>query len=99
MSETGQRFFVYILHCVDGTYYVGSTADVTARVEIHNSGQGPRFTASRRPVRLVHSAPFDTMAEARLREIQIKKWSRAKKEALISGDIQVLHSLSRRHQP
>ena len=96
MSATGQGFFVYILRCADGVYYVGLTTDVSARVDAHNAGQGPRFTACRRPVELVYSEPFDTMAQARQREIQIKKWSRAKKEALVAGDMQTLHNLSRR---
>ncbi len=87
---------VYILRCADATYYVGSTTDVAARVAAHNAGRGARFTACRRPVVLVHAEPFDTMDEARQREIQIKKWSRAKKDALIAGDPQALHRLSRR---
>jgi len=87
---------LYILRCADGSYYVGSTTDVTERVQAHNAGRGPRFTACRRPVALVHSEPFDTMDQARQREIQIKKWSRAKKEALIAGHMQRLHDLSRR---
>jgi len=77
-------------------YYVGSTSDVPARIEVHNAGRGPRFTACRRPVALVYVEPFDTMDQARHREIQIKKWSRAKKEALIAGNLDMLHSLSRR---
>ena len=68
-----QQFFVYILRCADGTYYVGSTTDVGPRVNVHNAGHGPRFTACRRPVTLVYSEPFDTMDQARQREIQIKK--------------------------
>jgi putative endonuclease len=96
MAATGNGFFVYVLRCVDGTYYVGSTSDLLARVETHNSGRGPRFTACRRPVVLVYSEPFSTMDQARQREIQLKKWSRAKKEALIAGNIDSLHNLSRR---
>ena len=96
MGETENGFFVYILRCVDGTYYVGSTTDVAARVAAHNAGRGPRFTACRRPVMLVYSDPFDTIDQARQREIQIKKWSRGKKEALIAGDKAALHGLSRR---
>ena len=96
MSDTNHNSFVYILLCADGTYYVGSTTDVPARVEAHNSGRGPRLTACRRPVALVYVEPFDTMHQARQREIQIKKWSRAKKEALIAGSLDTLHDLSRR---
>jgi len=90
------QFAVYILRCVDGTYYVGSTSDVADRVATHNEGRGPRFTNCRLPTTLVYTEPFGTMAQARSREIQIKKWSRAKKEALIEGAMDRLHRLSRR---
>ncbi len=89
-------FGVYVLRCADGSYYVGSTTDVAARVQAHNAGRGPRFTACRRPVSLVYSEPFGTRDRARQREMQIKGWSRAKKEALIAGDTGKLHDLSRR---
>ena len=98
MSEAEQRFLVYILRCVDGTYYVGSTTDLVSRLGAHNAGRGPRFTACRRPVTLVYSEPFDTFDQARRREVQIKKWSRPKKEALIRGDMGTLHALSRRRR-
>jgi predicted GIY-YIG superfamily endonuclease len=39
------------------------------------------------------------MAEARQREVQLKKWSRAKKLALIAGNKPQLHALSRRRRP
>ena len=96
MSNAG-TCFVYILKCADGTYYVGSTLDLQGRIDAHNAGRGPRFTSCRRPVRLAHYESFVAMADARKREIQLKKWSRAKKEALISGDLRRLKSLSRRH--
>jgi putative endonuclease len=96
MSESGSSFVVYILRCADGAYYVGSATDVPARVAAHNAGRGPRFTARRRPVTLAHTECFDTMHRAREREMQIKRWTRAKKEALIKGDLARLHQLSRR---
>ena len=68
------------------------------RIEMHNAGRGPKFTACRRPVTLVYSEAFDSMQQARQREIQIKKWSHAKKEALLVGDLQRLHKLSRRRR-
>ena len=46
-------YFVYILECRDGSYYVGSTQDVSQRFDVHSSGKGPAFTAKRLPVRLV----------------------------------------------
>jgi len=96
MSTSDEGFVVYILRCADGAYYVGSTGDIRARLEAHNAGRGPRYTACRRPVELVLSERFDTMAQARQRETQLKKWSRAKKEALIAGEMHRLHDLSRR---
>jgi putative endonuclease len=38
---------------------------------------------------------FDSFAGAQAREAQLKKWSRAKKEALIRGDFEALKSLSK----
>lgn len=96
VNKTDGSCFIYILRCADGAYYVGSTTALAARLDTHNAGRGPRFTASRRPVTLLYSEPFPTLAQARKREIQIKKWSRAKKQALIAGDIQKLHEMSRR---
>ena len=90
--------FVYILRCADGVYYVGLTSEPGGRIEMHNAGRGPKFTARRRPVTLVYSEAFDSMQQARQREIQIKKWSHAKKEALLVGDLQHLHKLSRRRR-
>lgn len=98
MKEGRNRFFMYILRCADGAYYVGSTSDLPGRVEVHNTGRGPRFTTCRRPVTLVYSESFASMAEARGREVQIKKWSRQKKEALMHGDMARLHALSRRRR-
>jgi len=92
------QFAVYILRCADGTYYVGSTSDVAARVATHNAGRGPRFTACRLPVTLVYAESFDTMDQARSREIQIKRWSRQKKEAVITADLRQLHEASRRKE-
>jgi putative endonuclease len=45
--------FIYILTCVDGTYYVGSTTNVERRVTQHNAGRASIHTASRRPVSLL----------------------------------------------
>jgi predicted GIY-YIG superfamily endonuclease len=85
---------VYILRCSDGTYYVGHTDDLEARVRRHNDGRGPAYTRARRPVTLVHSEAFATEALAVTRERQLKNWSPAKKEALVRGDRALLRQLS-----
>lgn len=95
MHNQDQSFAVYILRCSDGSYYVGSTSDLPDRVDSHKAGEGPKFTALRRPVTLVYTESYSSMSEARKREVQIKGWSRSKKEALIAGDLKILHDLSR----
>ena len=79
-------FWTYILLCADGLYYTGHTDNLEYRIGQHQSGQIEGFTSSRLPVRLMWSQDFPTRFEALDAEIRIKKWSRAKKEALIRGD-------------
>ena len=88
--------FVYILSCCDGSYYVGSTADLAARLDLHQSGRGPDFTAARLPVSLVYKELQPTLQAAVRRERQLKRWSHPKKAALVAGDLQVLKALSKR---
>ena len=87
---------VYILRCADGRYYVGITRDsLDHRVAQHNAGSFGGFTKRRRPVRLVYSQQFDRIVDAIAAERQLKGWSRAKKEALMSGDFDRLTVLAR----
>jgi putative endonuclease len=90
-------FYVYILECSDQSYYIGSTSDIEERLETHNSGKGSSWTAKRLPVQLVYQEQYEMKSEALKRERQIKGWSRAKKEALINGNIDLLRKLSKSH--
>ncbi len=90
------QVFVYILRCADDSFYVGHTSDVEARVQVHNAGRGAVWTACRRPVELVHSEPFPSELHAITRERQLKKWTQAKKLALIKGDRAELKRLAKR---
>ena len=85
---------VYILQCRDRSYYVGLTEDIGKRLNVHNSGEGPSYTARRLPVRLMYQESLPTLEEAVQREKQLKGWSRAKKEALISGNLETLSAFS-----
>ena len=51
------------------------------------------------PKEIVYTEEFVTKADAAKREIQITKWSRTKKEALIEGDISKLKKLSKKKIP
>lgn len=90
--------YMYILQCVDGSFYVGSTKDLGKRLEEHKSGEAANYTRKHSPVKLVYYEGFSRIDEAFNREKQIQKWSRAKKIALINGDMDLLVELSRNRQ-
>ncbi|MBN1849023.1 MAG: GIY-YIG nuclease family protein [Deltaproteobacteria bacterium] len=73
------EWFVYILQCSDGSYYVGHTEDLKSRIAAHNRGAGAIYTASRTPVVLKYHESHPTKESAVKREAQLKNWSRAKK--------------------
>ena len=89
-------FWAYMLHCSDGSYYVGQTDDLEGRLGAHESGLIAGYTQNRRPVSLVWSQDFGERDEAFRAERQIKGWNRAKKDALIRGDWDGLQLLSRK---
>jgi putative endonuclease len=80
------QFWVYMLRCSDGSYYVGHTDDLQKRLWEHEQGLAADWTRRRRPVELVWSAFGTSRDEVFAFERRIKNWSRAKKEALIAGD-------------
>lgn len=82
-----EKFFVYLLRCNDGTLYTGYTTDLDARIRVHNGeGKGgAKYTRSRRPVTLAYFEEYEDKSTALRRECEIKKLSKAEKEALIGG--------------
>ncbi len=79
-----------MLRCADQRYYTGHTDNLERRIAGHRSGAFKGYTHDRRPVELVWSQDFQTREQARGAEAKIRKWSRAKKEALIDGDWEAL---------
>ena len=77
------KHFIYLARCSDNSLYVGYTEDIEHRIKRHNEGEGSRYTKHRRPINVVYTEEFDTSLEARRRELQIKRWTRAKKENLV----------------
>ncbi len=89
-------FWVYILRCVDGSFYTGHTDNIEPRLAQHDQGENPGcYTAKRLPVQLVYLSCCSTRQEALASEQQIKGWSRAKKMALIWHDWNALSCLAR----
>jgi putative endonuclease len=75
--------WVYLLRCADGSLYCGWTNDLERRLESHASGQGARYTASRRPVELALARPMPDAGAARREEARIKRLTRAQKLELL----------------
>jgi len=92
-------FYTYLLRCSDGSYYVGHTDDLEARMAQHQSGALGGYSSKRLPVSLLWSEKFQTRDDAFAAERKLKGWSRAKKEALIAGDWDGLRVLSRSRGP
>lgn len=76
-------YYVYMIKNDFGKLYVGVTEDLQSRLNYHNTKQGAQFTKGNTKFRIVFSELYTTLAEARKREVQVKKWRRDKKEALI----------------
>lgn len=87
--------FMYILRCVDGSFYVGSCRNLEKRVWLHDIGEGAEYTKRRRPVELVYSEEFTNVGDAFAREKQVQGGSRAKRIALIEHRGDELPKLSR----
>ena len=87
--------WLYILRLKSGNLYIGATTNLKQRYQDHLKGCACRTTEADRPVSLEYSEAYESFAEARRREAQIKRWSRSKKEALIAGDIEKLRLLSK----
>jgi len=88
--------WMYILECSDGSYYVGSTKDLERRISEHQEGLGAKYTSRRRPVKLVYAEEYDRIDDAFYREKQVQGWRRAKREALINGDPDLLPTLAKK---
>ena len=90
--------FVYMLLCSDNSFYVGCATgnDLSKRVDEHNAGKHRGYTFTRRPVRLVWSEHFERVTDANATERKIKGWSRAKKNALTTGDWDAISGFAKR---
>jgi len=92
-----KKSYVYILKCADDTYYTGVTSNLEQRLFQHSIGfYKNSYTSKRRPITLMFYAEFTDITIAIAKEKQVKKWSRAKKEALINGEFDSLINLAKK---
>ncbi len=68
-----EEFFVYVLQSLqDFSFYVGQCNDLDKRMSKHTDGLS-KYTASKRPWRLVYFELYGSRTEAIKRELLIKK--------------------------
>ena len=88
-------YYVYLLRSRDNQLYIGQTNDLVRRVKEHISqlAKCAKFTKEHPDFKLVYKEEFVLRIDAMRREKQLKGWTRKKKEALISGKLELLKRL------
>lgn len=89
-----KTWFIYLLECVDGSFYTGITVDLATRFADHQSGKGARYTRSHKPLRLLASAPVGTRSEALKAELAVKRMPKDQKLLAVQS-----YALHIHHQP
>ena len=82
-KPSGEKWFVYMVRCADGSLYTGITKDVARRCKQHNAGTASRYTRSRRPVELIYQEVRPSQSSALKREAAIKAMNRRGKLTMI----------------
>ncbi len=77
------KFYVYIVQCINGTFYTGSTNNLKKRIELHSAGHGAKYLRGKGPVTLVYAKEYKYYKNALRAERAIKNLTRLQKEKLI----------------
>lgn len=80
----GEEWFLYVVECVDGSYYTGVTKDVDRRLKMHNNGTASRYTRIRRPVKLIYKEDCLSRTQAFVRECKVKAMTKKEKKRLVT---------------
>lgn len=69
-------FFVFVLKCKDGTFYVGATSNIEKAISYHNQGCGSNHTRpkERRPVSLIEFQKTTTSEAKKVKDSLSKKY-------------------------
>lgn len=95
MNRGTHMYYVYILRTSSNTLYIGQTNNLKKRLKEHmnKSSKSAKYIRYFSSFTLVYSKKYSTRKEAMRRELQLKKWSKAKKEVLIKEDLKLLKKL------
>lgn len=74
-----KQWCVYILECQDGSYYIGVTNDVDARMKLHAEGKGSKYVYNKGFRKLLRTKECKNKSDACKCEYAIKQLPREKK--------------------
>jgi putative endonuclease len=94
-----ERWFVYVVRCSDGTLYVGIARDVAARIAMHESGRGARYTRGRGPLELLAKRRCEGKGHALRLELALKRLPRSEKLAVIGSRRKLASLATGCHRP
>jgi len=79
-------YFVYMLECQDGSFYIGSTDNVEKRFVAHSTGKGARYTRSHKPIKVVYQEEVGDKSSALKREAVLKKLTHTQKARILGRE-------------
>lgn len=86
MKKSADCWSLYIIEASDASLYTGITTDIERRFDEHLRGfKGAKYFNGRRPLGVVYREDGHSRSSASRREAEIKKLSRAQKQALIAA--------------
>jgi putative endonuclease len=91
-----KAWYLYLIHCGDGSIYTGVSTDVPRRLAEHQSGRGARYLRGRGPLLLVKKIRIGAKSDAFKLECRVKRMRRDKKVKLIKGRIKLKDLLKKR---
>lgn len=74
-----KSWFVYILECLDGSFYTGITNNLEKRMKIHKEGRGSKYVKRKGFSKLIISKEFPDKSSALKTEYQIKQLPKKEK--------------------
>lgn len=78
-------YYLYMLRLSDNSLYCGITKNLDRRLREHEQGRGSKYVKGRLPLNLVYTEKHENRRKAMQREMEIKKWSKKKKEKLVEN--------------
>ncbi|HEX9503405.1 MAG TPA: GIY-YIG nuclease family protein [Patescibacteria group bacterium] len=77
------KYYFYILKCKDGSLYSGIARNPANREHLHNVGKGSIYVRTHGGGKIIYQEELSTQSQALKREIEVKKWPRARKLKLL----------------